>query len=111
MNTTQDTPEIALPKKAITQELTRTLKERLAVLRRSWPELSFDQLWERLKAQEPDLFAQAKRIEDNDWGTGNGSIKAASGDYISNSLPVQRRAATERSNSPVTIGKVSAWRN
>jgi hypothetical protein len=29
------------------------------------------------------LFAQAKRIEDNDWGAGSGSIKAASDDYIS----------------------------
>jgi hypothetical protein len=28
---------------------------------------------ERLKAQEPEMLAQAKRIEDNDWGTWKGS--------------------------------------
>ena len=82
MNTTQDTPDIALAKKAITQELTRTLTERLAVLRRSWPELSFDQLWERLKVQEADLFAQAKRIEEGDWGIEKGPPKAASASLL-----------------------------
>ena len=58
-------------------------------LRKEYPKLSFNALWERLKVQEPDLFAQAKRIENDDWGTPSGSeaaksslSKAQSADYI-----------------------------
>ena len=69
MNSTQDTPDIALAKKAIAGEVVRTLQEKLERLRKEYPKLSFSALWDRLKEQEPDLFAQAKRIEDNDWGT------------------------------------------
>jgi hypothetical protein len=111
MNSTRDTPDIAFAKKAIAGAVTQQLPEKLDRLRKAYPKLSFNALWERLKAQEPDLFAHAKRIEEGDLGTGSGSIKAASGDYISNSLPGRRRAATDRSSSPVAIGKVSAWGN
>ena len=90
MNSTQDTPDIALAKKAIAGEVVRTLQEKLERLRKEYPKLSFSALWDRLKEQEPDLFAQAKRIEDNDWGTRSGSeaaksslSKVQSADYIS----------------------------
>ena len=84
-------PEIALAKKAIAGEVNRTLRGKLDRLRKAYPGLSFNALWERLEEQEAGLFAQAKRIEDNDWGTGNGPSEAAksylskgqSGDYIS----------------------------
>jgi hypothetical protein len=82
MNDTQDAPEIALGKKMITQELHRTLKDRMEQLRKLYPDLSFNALWERLKIQESALFARLKRIEEGDWSAGNGSIKAASADYI-----------------------------
>jgi len=58
----------------------RTLREKLDRLRKAYPKLSFNALWERLKEQESDLFTQAKRIEDNDWGVGSGPLKAATTD-------------------------------
>jgi hypothetical protein len=82
MNTTQDTPDIALAKKAIAAEVNRTLREKLDRLRKVYPKLSFNAFWERLKAQEADLFAQAKRVEDNDWGAGSGPLKAASASLL-----------------------------
>jgi hypothetical protein len=75
MEATQDRPDIALAKKAIAGEVNRTLREKLDRLRKAYPGLSFNALWERLKEQEAGLFAQAKRIEDNDWGTGKGPLK------------------------------------
>jgi hypothetical protein len=91
MNSTQDTQDIGLAKKAIAREVNRTLREKLARLRKAYPKLSFNALWERLKEQEAGLFAQAKRIEVNDWGSGKGPSEATksslsrvqSGDYIS----------------------------
>jgi hypothetical protein len=60
----------------------RTLREKLDRLRKAYPKLSFNALWERLKEQESDLFRQAKRIEDNDWGAGSGPPKAASASLL-----------------------------
>jgi hypothetical protein len=89
MDATEDTPDIALAKKAIATEVNRTLREKLERLRREYPKLSFNALWERLKAQESDLFTQAKRIEDNDWGTGSGPLKAASASLLKVNLGVE----------------------
>jgi hypothetical protein len=86
MNSTQERQDIGLAKKAIAREVNRTLREKLDRLRKAYPDLSFNALWERLKEQEAGQFAQAKRIEDNDWGTGKGPSEAAkvqSGDCIS----------------------------
>jgi len=82
--------DIGLAKKAITAEANRTLREKLERLRKEYPKLSFNALSERLKARESDLFTQAKRIEENDWGVSNGAevakgflSKVQSGDWIS----------------------------
>ena len=82
--------DIGLAKKAITAEVNRTLREKLERLRKEYPKLSFNAFWERLKARESDLFTQAKRIEENDWGVSNGAevakgflSKVQSGDWIS----------------------------
>ena len=66
MNSTQDTPDIAFAKKAIAAEVNRALRENVERLRKEYPKLSFNALWEQLKAQESDLFTQAKRIDEND---------------------------------------------
>ena len=82
MNTTGDTPEIAFAKKAIAGAVTQQLREKLARLRKEYPKLSFNALWERLREQEGNLFTQAKRIENNDWGAGSEPLKAASASLL-----------------------------
>jgi hypothetical protein len=68
MDAIQDPPRIALGKKMIRGVVTGQLRERLEGLRRGYPLLSFGALWQKLTVQEADLFAHAKRIEENDWG-------------------------------------------
>ena len=82
MNNFEDTPDIAFAKKAIAGVVTQQLREKLERLRKEYPKLSFNALWERLKAQESDLFTQARRIENNDWGAGSGPLKAASASLL-----------------------------
>jgi hypothetical protein len=72
VNSTQDTPDVELAKRAIAGEVNQALREKLERLRKEYPKLSFNALWERLKAQESDLFAQARRIEENHWGVSKG---------------------------------------